>query len=127
MRTSQRINTTGLLVHGSGATERTFRRMELLEFEEEEKNNAPIDIVDDDNYDDADLFFETDDEQEYDLCSSCHESLIAHLVQPFGHMVCTNGVKKNNCQLCGCFDQCVACCFPVTVNMITRCTFCLCN
>ena len=76
--------------------------MELLEFEEEEENNAPIDTDDDDNYDNTDLFFEEVDEEDYDLCSSCDENCIVHLVQPCRHMNCTNCVKKKNCQLCGC-------------------------
>ena len=35
-----------------------------MEFEEEEENNAPIDIDDDDSYNNTDLFCEEDD---YDL------------------------------------------------------------
>ena len=75
--------------------------MELLQFEEEEENNAPIDIDYDDNYDDTDLFCEEDDEEKSDLCSGCDENLFAHLVQPCGHMICINCVKKNIRQLCG--------------------------
>ena len=64
--------------------------MELLkEFEEEEENIAPDD---DDNYDNTDLFCEEDHEEDYDLCSGCDEKPIAHLVQPCGHMICTNCV-----------------------------------
>ena len=48
--------------------------MELLEFEDEEENNALIDIDEDDNYDKTDLFSEEDDEN-YDLCSGCDENL----------------------------------------------------
>ena len=58
---SERINTAGLLIHVSGANERSFRKMEMLEFEEEEESNAPIDIDDDDIYDNTDLFCEEDD------------------------------------------------------------------
>ena len=68
-----------------------------MEFEEED--NAPIDI-DDDNYDNTDLLYEEDDEEYYDLCSSCDENTFA-LVQPCRHMICTNCVKNDNCQLCG--------------------------
>ena len=75
--------------------------MELLVFEEEEENKAPIDIDDDDNYDNTDLFCEEDDEEDYDLCSSCDKNPFPHLVQPSGHMICTNCFKKNNCQICG--------------------------
>ena len=35
---SERINTAGLLIRVGGATERSFRKMELLEFEEQEEN-----------------------------------------------------------------------------------------
>ena len=98
---SERINTEGLLIRVRGATERCFRKMELLDFEEEEENNAPIDIDDvDDNYDNTDLFSEEDDEDGYVLCSGCVENPFAHLVQPCGHMICTNCAKKINCQLC---------------------------
>ena len=44
---------------------------------------------------------EEDDEEDYDLCSGCDEKPIAHLVQPRGHMLCVNCVKKKKCQLCG--------------------------
>ena len=76
--------------------------MELLKkIKEEEENNAPDD-VDDENYDNTDLFREEDHEEDYDLSSGCDEKPIADLVQPCGHMICTNCVHKNNCQLCGC-------------------------
>ena len=75
--------------------------MELLDFEEEKENNAPIDIDDDDdNSDNTDLFCQEDDEN-YDLCSGCVENPFAHLVQQCGHMICTNCFHKRNCQLCG--------------------------
>ena len=100
---SKRINTTAFLIRVGGATERSFRKIELLkEFEEEEENNAPDDIDDHDIYDSTDLFCEEDHEEDYDLCSGCDEKPIAQLVQPCGHMICTNCVQKNNCQLCGC-------------------------
>ena len=35
---SERINTVGLLIPVGGATERSFRKIELLEFKEEEEN-----------------------------------------------------------------------------------------
>ena len=38
----ERIEIAGLLIRVGGATGRAFRKMELLEFEEEEENNAPI-------------------------------------------------------------------------------------
>ena len=38
----ERINSAGLLIRVGGATEWSCRKMELLEFEEEEENNAPI-------------------------------------------------------------------------------------
>ena len=98
---SERIKTAGLLIRVSGATEKSFRKMELLEFEEEEKI-APIDIDDGDSFFETDLFCEEDDEKDCDLCSCCDEDPFAHLVQPCGHMICTNCVKKENCQLCGC-------------------------
>ena len=100
---NERINTTEFLIRVGGATERSFRKMELLkEFEEEEENNAPDDIDDDDNYDNTDLFCEEDHEEDYDLCSSCDEKPIAHLVQTCGDKICTNCVQKNNCQIYGC-------------------------
>ena len=68
------------------------------EFEEEEENNPPDDEDDDNN---SDLLCEEDDEEDYDLCSGCDEKPIAHLVQPCGHMLCVNCVKKKKCQLCG--------------------------
>ena len=77
--------------------------MELLK----EENNAPDDIDDDDdddddNYDITDLFCEEHHEEDYVLCSDCDKKPIAHLVQPCGHMICTNYVQKNKCHLCGC-------------------------
>ena len=85
-----------LLIRVIGATERSFRKLDLLKFEEEEENNAPIDSDDDDdNYYNTDLFCEEDDEN-YDLCSGCEENTFAHLVQPCGYMSCTNSVMKNN-------------------------------
>ena len=62
--------------------------MELSEFEEEEENKEPIDVDDDD--------CEEDDEEDYNLCSRCDQDPFAHLVQPCGHMICTNCVKKIN-------------------------------
>ena len=79
-------------------TERSFRERELLEFEVEEENSTPINIEDDDNHDITYLFCEED----YDLCSGCESNRIAHIVQPCGHMICTNCVKKNNCRIRGC-------------------------
>ena len=76
--------------------------MELLEFEEEEENIAPIDIDDDHNYDNTDLFCEEDDEEDYDLCSGCDGNPFAHLIQPCAHMICTSCVRTNNCKLYGC-------------------------
>ena len=75
-----------------------FRKMELLDFEQ---TNPPIDMDDDDNCDNSVLSCEEDDEEDYDLCSSCDGNLFPRLVQPCGHMIFTNFVKKNNCQLCG--------------------------
>ena len=75
--------------------------MEMLEFEEEEENNFLIDSNDDDIYDITDLFCEEDDEKESDLWLSCDKNPSAHLVQPCGHMICTNCVKKNNHKFCG--------------------------
>ena len=98
---SDQINTAGLLIRDGGATESSFRKMELLEFEEEKENNAPIDIDVADKYDNTDPFCE-DDEKDYDLCSDSNDNPFAHLVQPCGNMICTNCVKKNNCHLCGC-------------------------
>ena len=95
------INTAGLLIRVGGATERSFRKIELLEFEEEEENNAPIDFDYDNNYDNTDLFCEEDDDEDYDLCSGCDENPLGQLVQPCRRMICSNCVKKNNCQLCG--------------------------
>ena len=77
---SERINTAGLLIRVGGATERSFRKMELLKFEEEEENNAAIDNGNDDNCDNSDLFCEDDDDEDCDLCSGCHENPSAHLV-----------------------------------------------
>ena len=96
----RRITNAGLLIRVGGATERSFRKMELLEFEEKEENNARIDIDVDGNFDNTDLFCGEVDEDD-DLCSSCDENPFAHLVQPCGHMICTNCVKKINCQFCG--------------------------
>ena len=46
----ERINTTEFLIRVGGATERSFRKMELLkELEEEEESNAPDNFNDDDN------------------------------------------------------------------------------
>ena len=98
---AERKNAAVLLICDGGTTERSFGKMELLEFEEGEDNIAPIQIDDNDNYDDTDLFYEEDDE-ENDLCSSCDENLIAHLVQACVHRNFPSCVKKNNCQLCGC-------------------------
>ena len=67
----------GLLLRVGGATEKFFRKMELLEFEEEEEHNAPINIDDDDNYDNTELFCEEDDEEDYNLCSGCDENPFA--------------------------------------------------
>ena len=47
-----------------GATVRSFKKMEMVECEKEEENNAPIDIDDDDSYDNTDLFCEEDDEED---------------------------------------------------------------
>ena len=77
--------------------------MELLkEIEEEQENKASDDVDDYDQYDNTDLFCEEDLEEDYDLCSGCDEKPITHLVQPCGHMICTNCIQKNNCQICGC-------------------------
>ena len=77
---SERIKTAVLLIRVRGGTKRSLRRMELLEFEEAEENNAPIDMDDDDNYDNTNLFCEADDGEDYDLYSSCDENPIAHPV-----------------------------------------------
>ena len=99
---SERINTAGLLLGVGQATERSFGKMELSEFELEEKNDAPIDIDDDDKYDDTDLFNEEDNEEDYDLCPGSDENTFVHLVQTCGHVNCTNCLKRNNFHLCGC-------------------------
>ena len=57
----EQLSTVGLFIRVDGAAERSFRKIELLEFEEEEENNSPIDIDDDVNYN-TDLFCEEDDE-----------------------------------------------------------------
>ena len=74
--------------------ERFSRKMEVLEFEEEEENIAPSDFDDDDNHDNTDLFCEEDDEEDCDLCSACGENPFAYLVQPCGHLICTKCLKK---------------------------------
>ena len=64
---NERINTTKFLIRVGGATERSFRKVELLKkFEEEEEENAPGDFDDDNNYDNTDLFCEEDHEKDYD-------------------------------------------------------------
>ena len=73
-----------------------------MEFEEEDEVNAPIDFDDDDNYDKTDLFCVGDDKEDNDFYSGSNEKPIAHLVQPCGHLICPNCVKKSNCQFCGC-------------------------
>ena len=75
--------------------------MELLEFEKEEENNAPIDIDDDDKYDNSDLFCEEDDNEDFHLSSGCGENPFAHFFQSCEQMICTNCVKRNNCPLGG--------------------------
>ena len=74
-----------------------------MDFEEEEDNNAPIDIDDDDNYKKTGIFCEKEDEEDNDLCSGCDENPITHLAQSCGHTISPNCVKKNNCQLYGCW------------------------
>ena len=92
---SERINTTGLLFSVAEAIETSFRMMKLLEFEEEEEIFAAIDIDNDDNYDNTDVFCEEDDtEENYDFCPSCQWNPIVHLLQQCGHMICINCVKK---------------------------------
>ena len=81
------------------ATKRSFRKIKLLEFGEEEENNASIDIDDDDLYDTTDVFCEQDDEEDYDLCSGCDENPFAQFFQPCGHMIRINCVMKNNWHL----------------------------
>ena len=55
----ERTNTAVLLIRVGRATERSFIKIKLLEFEDEEENNVPIDINDDDGiYDNNDLFCE---------------------------------------------------------------------
>ena len=71
--------------------------MELLEFEEDGENNAPIDIEDDDNYDDTDPFCKEVDEEDCDLCSGFVENRFAYVFQPCGHMICTSCAKKSYC------------------------------
>ena len=79
MHSSHRINTAGLLTRVGGASERSFREIELLKEFEEEENNAPDDVVDDDNYLSSDLFFEEVDGKDYDLCSGCDGNLFSTL------------------------------------------------
>ena len=98
---SERINTARLRISVGGATEKSFRKIELLELEGEEEKNTPTDIDYDHKFDRTDLFCEEDDEKDYDLCSGCDENRSAHLNQPCGHMISTNCVKKNNCPLRG--------------------------
>ena len=57
--------------------------MELVEIEEEEKNNAPIDIDDDVNYDNTCLFCEEDDDEDYDFCSGCDENPFALIMRTY--------------------------------------------
>ena len=70
--------------------------MELSKEFVEQDNNAPDDVVDDDNYFISDLCFEEVDENDYDLCSGCDEKPIPHLFQPCGYIICTNCIKKTN-------------------------------
>ena len=78
---NERINTTELLSRVGGATERSFRKMELLKkAEEEEENNAPDDVADDNNYDKSDLFCEEVDEEDYGLCSGCGEKPVVPIL-----------------------------------------------
>ena len=71
---NERNNTREFLIGVGGATERSFRKIELLkEFVEEEENYAPDDVADDNNYDNSDVFCEEVDKEDYDLCSSCDE------------------------------------------------------
>ena len=65
-----------LLIRANGATERFFRKMEILEIGEEKRNNAPtgIDDDDDDKHDNTDLVCEEEHEEDYDLCSGCDEN-----------------------------------------------------
>ena len=90
---NKRNNTTEFLIRVGGPTGRSFREMELLKkFEEEEESNALDDVADDNNCNN-DVFREEVDGEDYDLCSGCDEKPFAHLVQPCGHMNCTNCVQ----------------------------------
>ena len=85
----------GVTYSVDGASERSFKKIKFLEFEEEEENNSPTDF-DDDGFDNTDLFCDEDDEEDYVLCSGCDENLFAHLGQLCSHMISTNCVIKNN-------------------------------
>ena len=89
----EQLNTAGLFFGVGGAAERSFRELELLEFEEEEENSSPIEVDDDVKYN-TDLFCQENDEKDYELCSRCDESPFAHLVQLCGHTICTNCQEK---------------------------------
>ena len=79
---NERINTAEFPFRVGEATQRSFRKMELLkEFELEEESNAANKIDDDDNFDNTDLFSEEYDEEGYGFCSGCDENPFAHLVQ----------------------------------------------
>ena len=91
------LNTVEFFNRVGGATERYFGKMEVLKkFEGEEKNNAPDDVDGDDSHNNRDLFCEEVDEEDYDLCSGCNEKPIAHLLQPWGHTICSNCVTNKN-------------------------------
>ena len=99
---NERINTVKFIICVFGSTGRSFRNIEMAKkIEEEEERNAPVDVADDSNYEKSDLFCEEADDEGYNLCSGCDEKPIAHLVQPCRHVICTDCVKKTNCQLCG--------------------------
>ena len=89
MHNIQQINTAVLCIRVSGANARSFRQIDLLEFEEEEENIAPSDTDDDNKYERNDPFCAEDDEKHYSLWSSCDDYPFALLVQLCGQMICT--------------------------------------
>ena len=72
-----------------------------MDYAEEEENNAPDDVDDDGNHNSSDLFCE-EVEEVYGLCSGFEGKPSTYFVQPCGHMICSNCLKRKNWNLCGC-------------------------
>ena len=94
-----RLDIREFLRRVSSSTEKSFNKMQNCKMNDENENTQPHDEQAMEEIDD--LVCRESDEEDFGLCSGCDNLPISVIIQPCGHMVCSDCAKLKDCKFCG--------------------------